>query len=114
MWDYYQDKLLRAMLIDYNFDFHKVSDFFKRTTGNQEYTPLACQTHWAEIHQQRKKGSDDPLKSPLDLLISKLPQTRTAKNHLEVTREDLAEAYTEDFNGQKVKVSGLIIRLQCI
>ena len=112
MWDYYQDKLLRNMLIQYNFDFNKVSEFFKRTTANDGYTPLACQTRWAEIHQLRKQGSEgaESLKSPLASLLSKLPETRTAKNHLEVTLEDLADAYTEDFTGQRVKVSGILIR----
>jgi hypothetical protein len=113
MWDYYQDKLLRGMLIEYNFDFNRVSDFFKRTTGNNDYTPLECQNRWAVIHQQRKNNAEggNPLKSPLDQLLSRLPQTRKAKNHLEVTPEELANSYTEDFTGQRVKVSGELTRL---
>ena len=111
MWDYYQDKLLRAMLIDLNFNFVKVSEFFKRTTNNADYTPLACQERWAELHKLRKQNDQQSqLISPLEALLSRLPETRTPKNYLEVKPEDLVDAYTENFEGKLVKVSGCIIR----
>ena len=108
MWDYYQDKLLLAIHDQHEGDFGKVADFFVRNTGNIHYTKGAVQ----ERHEYLVGLGPAQSQSPLEAILKKAKVNRKSQDFLKVTRDDLRDAFTTDFQGTKVKVSGPLIRFQ--
>ena len=111
MWDYYNDKMLRSFLIQYNFDFERAAKAMRLTLQVDSLTAAECRTRWHELHQKRKDCSavsDSPMVSPLHEFMKKLPTTRKSKDFLKVTAEDRSDARTVDLTGSVVPVKCIL------
>jgi len=56
MWDYYEDKLLLTMANQYEFDFFKVTEFFKRRFKNEDLKVLDIRKRYTKLYKNRKKN----------------------------------------------------------
>jgi hypothetical protein len=50
MWDYYSEKTLQSMVLQYEFDFEKVSDFFRKHNQHDFFSPEECRRHYSKIY----------------------------------------------------------------
>ena len=83
-WDYYDEKLLKSLVIQYTFDFQKISEFFNKNIKHKAYTPEDCRRKWTQMAQKKADS-----RSRFEDLIENLPQKRVAKDFLKVTERDL-------------------------
>lgn len=111
MWDYYQDQLLLAITAQHDNDFEKVASFFSRSKPEAGYTVSGCKERWEHLSSEKGKDSSSQHESPLEKTLKRLKEKRQNKDFLKVTPEDIKSAYTIDFTGNRVKVSGELTRL---
>jgi hypothetical protein len=88
-WDYYDEKLLRTLVIRFAFDFKKISEFFSRNNKSKNFSAKECQKKWTQLSRNKTKSS-----SRFESLVKDLPESRTQRDYLKVTPEDLKKEQT--------------------
>ena len=101
-WDYYDEKVLKGLVVPFEFDFERISRFFKEKR-NKNFTKENCQIKWKDMNAGCVK------ESPLQILCKKLPDERKEKNYLKISESDLKEKETVLENGSKVFPNGKLI-----
>lgn len=46
MWDYYFDKLLQNLVLEYEFDFEKIAGFLNRNNSTEFFTEESCRKRY--------------------------------------------------------------------
>lgn len=132
LWDFYYDKQLETLLHEYEFDFAKVAESFNLITESDLYTKENCEARYTEIYQERKKGQYSSLEEEMEAVAEgkarkktiyevfhELPVERVPKNYMQVTPEDLENAFSVSaITGEIIRPTGksLVIkpRIQCL
>ena len=83
-WDYYDEKLLKSLVIRYTFDFKQISEFYKKNIKSKDFSEKDCREKWTELARQKQLNS-----SRFETLIKDLPNKRKENNYLKVTPNDL-------------------------
>ena len=88
-WDYYDEKLLKSLVIQYTFDFDEISRFYRKNFESKNFSAEDRRKKWV---QMQKTPSEKP--SRFGALLQTLPRARNNQDFLAVTPEDLRSQKT--------------------
>ena len=102
VWDYYDEKLLRSLVIQYSFDFTEIASFYQRNFKNKPFSERDCRVKWKEMNQTQNENE-----SRFSEICKGLTEKRTANDFLKVSKEDLTKEKTELEDGTKIFPNGM-------
>ena len=101
MWDYYQEKLLKSMVLQYEFDFEKISKFFIKKSKDPFFTPKACREQYSLIYKGKK------IKSPLSNFFVE----KKKKEEIIINKDNFKE-FKENFEKEEIIQKSIFEKLK--
>ena len=104
VWDYYDIKLLKSLVVKFSFDFNEISKFFKQSFKNKEFSSEECRQKWIQIHQNSTK--DTLYSSRFSEICNDLPLKRKPTDALKISEVDLNSQQTIAEDGSIIFPNG--------